>query len=118
MGNDTRQSGFQRGVLALVILGSLRRGDMHGYQLVQYINSCSSGGLSTQEGSMYPVLYRLLDQGYISDRKELVGKRRTRVIYHLEPAGAIHLQELTEEYEQVTSSVFRIIREEDKFNEP
>mgnify|MGYP003293208626 CR=1 FL=1 len=74
----------------------LRRGDMYGYELVQNTEHYSGGRLTTQEGSLYPVLYKLLDQGYISDRRVPVGKRMTRIYYHLEPAGEAHLQALRE----------------------
>ena len=73
----SRNSGpnvFQRGVMALILLSLLRREDMYGYQLVQEIERCSGGQLKTQEGSLYPVLYRLQEQGLISDRKVLVGR--------------------------------------------
>ena len=87
MGSNHNMLNFRRGVLTLVILGLLQTEDMYGYQLVQETKRRSGGKLTTQEGSLYPVLYKLVDMGMISDRKELVGKRRTRVLYHLEPAG-------------------------------
>ena len=80
-----RDNVFQRGVMALILLSLLRREDMYGYQLVQETERRSGGRLKTQEGSLYPVLYRLQEQGLISDRRVLVGKRMTRVYYHLEP---------------------------------
>lgn len=101
---------FQKGVAAMVILALLRHEDMYGYQLVQEMDRRSGGKLSTQEGSLYPVLYRLQEQGYISDRRLLVGKRMTRIYYHLEPAGEAWLRELIAEYESVTDGVFQIIR--------
>ena len=85
---------------------------MYGYQLVQETERASGGRLTTQEGSLYPVLYRLQEQGLVSDRRELVGKRMTRVYYHLEPAGEEKLRELTADYEAVTAGVFAIIRGE------
>ena len=103
------QALFRRGVTALVILGLLKREDMYGYQLVQETARVSGGKLTTQEGSLYPVLYRLLEQGYISDRRVPAGKRMTRIYYHLEPAGQVHLEELTREYRETTEGVFRII---------
>lgn len=117
MGNDNNQVNFRRGVLSLVILGLLKQEDMYGYQIVQETERRSGGKLTTQEGSLYPVLYKLLDMGMISDRKELVGKRRTRVIYHLEPPGEAYLQKLTMEYEEVTQGVFQIIRWEGRKDE-
>ena len=109
MGNDAGQGSFRRGVMSLVILSLLKKEDMYGYQLVQETERSSGGRIVTQEGSLYPVLYKLLDQGLISDRRVLVGKRMTRVYYHLEPAGAQRLEELIREYEEVTQGVFSII---------
>lgn len=102
--------GFQRGVMTLVILGLLAKEDMYGYQLVQETERESGGAIVTQEGSLYPVLYKMVDQGLISDRKVQVGKRMARVYYHLEPPGKQRLVELTREYEAVTHGVLQIIR--------
>lgn len=110
MGNDNGQASYRRGVMSLVLLSLLKREDMYGYQLVQEIERSSSGRIVTQEGSLYPVLYRLLDQGLISDRKVQVGKRMKRIYYHIEPAGEEILRELIAEYEQITQGVFQIIR--------
>ena len=110
MGVEKSQNNFQRGVMSLVILALLKREDMYGYQLVQETEKSSGGRLMTQEGSLYPVLYKLLDQGLISDRKVQVGKRMTRVYYHLEPAGEERLKELILEYEEITKGVLQIIR--------
>ena len=117
MAMDNGQLNFQRGVMSLVILALLKREDMYGYQLVQQLQSASGGRLSTQEGSLYPVLYKLQEQGLISDRRVLVGKRMTRVYYHLEPEGAVRLEEMIQEYENVTRGVFTIIHKEDENHE-
>ncbi len=109
---DNSQNLFRRGVHSLVILALLKQEDMYGYQLVQETARRSGGKLVTQEGSLYPVLYRLLDQGLISDRRVIVGKRMTRVYYHLTPAGEARLQELIREYEDTAQGMFRIIHGE------
>lgn len=109
---EPMQGNYRRGVMSLVILSLLKREDMYGYQLVQETERASGGKLTTQEGSLYPVLYRLQEQGYVSDRRELVGKRMTRVYYHLEPTGETKLRELIAEYETVTAGVFAIIKGE------
>ena len=112
MAADNAQASFRRGVLSLVILALLKREDMYGYQLVQETSKSSGGRIATQEGSLYPVLYRLLDQGLISDRKVQVGKRMTRIYYHLEPAGEVRLSELIREYTQTSQGIFQIIEKE------
>ena len=100
---------YQRGVITLVILSLLSQEDMYGYQLVQEMAQQSGGVLNTKEGSLYPILYKLLDQGYVSDKKVLVGRRMTRVYYHLEPQGKAYLQALTEEYRTVVQGVQGIL---------
>ena len=112
MGSDSGQSHFRRGVMSLVILALLKKEDMYGYQLVQETEKISGGRIVTQEGSLYPVLYKLQDQGLISDRKVQVGKRMTRVYYHLEPEGEARLLELIREYRQITQGIFLIIGED------
>lgn len=73
----------------------------------------SNGSIITQEGSLYPVLYKLEESGLISSQKVLVGKRMTRVYYHIEPAGSEHLQRLILEYNAVTEGMFRIIHDQE-----
>ena len=93
MASDNAQSSFRRGVMSLVILALLKKEDMYGYQLVQETIRASGGRIATQEGSLQ------------------VGKRMTRIYYHLEPAGEVRLQELIHEYEQITQGVRMIVEE-------
>lgn len=113
MTRDTSQSNYRRGVMSLVILSLLREENMYGYQLCQEIARLSGGRLTIQEGSLYPVLYRLQDQGLISEERVLVGKRMTRNYYHLEQAGHERLSEMQAEYEELTAGVFAIIHREE-----
>lgn len=113
---DNNQSNFRRGVASLVILALLKREDMYGYQIVQETAKSSGGKLTTQEGSLYPVLYKLEEQGLISEKRVLSGKRMTRVYYHLEPAGEEKLKQLIQDYEDTTQGVLRIVYGGEKEN--
>lgn len=99
----------KRGTIELVVLSLLNDSDMYGYQISQELSSRSNGRYSLQESSMYPTLYRLLDKGFISDRQELVGRRRTRIYYHLEPSGKEYLKKIREEYLSLCSGVLAIL---------
>lgn len=103
---------LKRGTIELVILSMLRGGDKYGYQIVQEIFTKSKGVYDLQEGSTYPSLYRLQERGLISDRKELVGKKRTRVYYHLTEAGEKYLEKLIKEYRAVTEGIDLIVKGE------
>ena len=120
MSIDREQSNFRRGVMSVVILSLLKKEDMYGYQLVQEIALQSGGQLTTQEGSRYPVLYKCLDSGLISDKRVQVGKRMTRIYYHLEPAGAEKLAELRQEYLDIVHGVLQIVEggKSDAHSEP
>lgn len=111
MKNEGLQTHFKKGVTTLCILSLLRRGEMYGYELVQATERISGGKLVLQEGTLYPVLYRLQEQGYVADRKVLVGKRMTRVYYRLTPEGDRYLSQIREEYEQISEGARRIIEE-------
>jgi PadR family transcriptional regulator PadR len=89
---------FKKGTVEMMLLQLLSESDMYGYQLSQTISARSGGAIEVPEGSMYPTLYRLMDSGYISDRREQVGRRQTRVYYHIEPPGRARLAEMRAEY--------------------
>ncbi len=89
---------FKRGTIEIMLLTILEKEDMYGYQMCKELEQKSKGFFVLQEGSMYPTLYRMTERGYISERKELVGKRRTRVYYHLEKSGKEYLAEIKKEY--------------------
>lgn len=58
---------------------------------------------------MYPTLYKLIDNNFITDYKKTVGKRMTRVYYHLEESGEQRLEELVEDYLEVTEAIHKIM---------
>lgn len=109
MANANARNNFKKGVTALLILTFLQEGDMYGYQISQTLLERSDGEFSIPEGSLYPALYKLIEQGYISDHKELVGKRMTRVYYHLENSGREHLEQLTADYWFVRNNIEKIL---------
>lgn len=89
---------LKRGVTELVLLSLLAQRDMYGYEMSQELQTRSGGKFILQESSMYPTLYRLEDKGYITVTKQQVGRRRTRMYYHLEPSGRDYLQSSVAEY--------------------
>ena len=99
----------KRGSVELLLLTLLQNEDMYGYQLAQELESRSGGRYSLQESSMYPILYRMMDKGLISDKQVLVGKRRTRVYYHLEDKGREYLTQIRAEYLTLCKGILQIL---------
>ena len=61
------------------------------------------------ENTLYPTLYKLMGNKMISDREVPVGKRRVRVYYHFEEEGKQRLQDLLEDYNQITVGISQIL---------
>ena len=102
--NDIEEN-LKRGILEMLILRMLSDEDMYGYQMINEMNMRGKGLIDIKEGSLYGPLYRLIDKNYISENKILVGKRRTRVYYHLEPLGAEYLNTIIDVYSKVIEGV-------------
>lgn len=100
---------FKKGSIEMLTLLMLQERDIYGYQLIQMLSDRSNGKLTVQEGSLYPLLYRMVDSGYISGRDVTVetrhGRKRNRVLYHLEPSGRVRLSELKAEFDQVQEGI-------------
>lgn len=107
--SNNTQNNFKKGATALIILLFLKEGDMYGYQIAQLMKERSDGDFTVPEGSLYPALYKLIEQGFVSDEKRQVGKRLTRVYYHLEDRGRQHLDLLLKDYYTVRNGIDRII---------
>lgn len=107
--SDNNQFNFKKGATVLVILALLKTGDMYGYQISQTMDEMSNGLFTLQEGSLYPILYRLSEQGLISDHRIQVGKRMTRVYYHIESAGIEHYESLMKDYKMINDGIELII---------
>ena len=106
-----KRNSFKKGTIELLTLAILQDGDCYGYQITQSICDKSNGIITVTEGALYPILYRLVDKGYLTDYKKPAGKRLMRVYYHLEEAGIIYFHELLEEYNQVKLGVELILSE-------
>jgi PadR family transcriptional regulator PadR len=78
---------LKKGSAEFLILSLLEAEARHGYELQKLIESRSKGVISFHVASLYPLLYRLEDRGWIVGRwVEKAGERRRR-FYRLTPAG-------------------------------
>lgn len=83
--------------------------EMYGYELVKAMDERSEGMFSLPEGTIYPVLYRLEEQGLVQQRAVRVGKRMNRYYYSLTDAGRVFYEALLREYKAVQKGVELIL---------
>ena len=73
------QKELLKGTLSSIILKLLLENDrMYGYQLSQAIKEITDGAILVKEGSLYPALFKLKDDGLVTTEEEKNGKRVRR----------------------------------------
>lgn len=94
---------FKRATSPLVVLRLLGERPMYGYELTQELKKRSGGAFTISV--LYPVLYRLEEQGYVEVVRSEVSDNRARSYYGITQRGEAYLQETWREYQRI-SSVF------------
>ena len=100
---------FINGVTELLILSLLKERDMYVYEIVKAVENHSGGMLAISQNTLYTSTYKLIGEGMLSEYTRLVGKRRTRVYYHLEKKGEEYLAQLQENYRRNMQGVENIM---------
>jgi PadR family transcriptional regulator PadR len=99
---------FKKGVLEICVLSVLARKDCYGYELVGEI----SKQIDISEGTIYPLLRRLKDEGLVSTYLQESGEGPPRKYYRLTEAGKVKGQEQHREWMQFAASVNALLEGE------
>ena len=106
---STQKPEIPYGTLDLLILRTLATmGAMHGYSLARRIEQMSDG-LRLSQGSIYPALIRIEQQGWIRTAWGISETNRTVKVYSLTPAGTRQLKVEIEKWEKTTAMVARFL---------
>jgi transcriptional regulator len=100
-----------QGTLVLLVLKTLashRR--LHGYAITTHIQRVSADLLRVEEGSLYPALHRMEQQGWLRSEWGVTEKNRDARFYALTPAGRRQLAIEEESWARLTDGVRRVLR--------
>lgn len=100
---------FKKGVLELIVLESVRRKDMYGYELVEEVSEV----IDVNEGTIYPLLKRLTNERYFETYLRESSEGPPRKYYHLTAAGILYLEKLTADWEEFQARVNGFIKGEE-----
>lgn len=103
------KSDLLQGTLDLLILKTLAGGPMHGWGVAQKIHVLSEDVLQVNQGSLYPALHRLEQQGLIAAQWGASENNRQAKFYELTRAGRKQLAEETKNWERMAGAVARIL---------
>jgi transcriptional regulator len=98
------------GTLDLLILKSVSLGRLHGYGVLLRIQQITGGALQVQQGTLYPALYRLEQQGLIDAEWGTSENNRRAKFYRLTPAGRGRLAEETAAWNRFAGAVGAALR--------
>jgi PadR family transcriptional regulator, regulatory protein PadR len=100
-----------QGTLDLLVLKSLAsRGRMHGYGITIHIQQIAGETLRVEEGSLYPALHRMSQEGWIRAEWGVSENHRKARYYSITPEGRDQLAAEEQRWAELTSAVGRLLR--------
>lgn len=100
-----------QGTLALLVLRTLAvAGPMHGYAITSHIQMVSADLLRVEEGSLYPALHRMEQDGWLRSTWGITEKNREARFYAITPKGRKQLAHEEESWGRLTEGVSRVLR--------
>jgi PadR family transcriptional regulator PadR len=99
-----------QGTLDLLVLRSLaRQGPMHGYGITMHIQTIAGAALRLEEGSLYPALHRMAQDGWISAKWGMSENNRKARYYAITAAGHKQLSAEQQRWSDLTAAVTRVL---------
>jgi len=106
----TKKNDILQGTLALLILKTLASGRrLHGYAICAHIHEISESLLRVEEGSLYPALHRMEQDGWIQAEWGVTERNREARFYTLTTAGQRQLAQEEESWRRLTGGVARVL---------
>ncbi len=99
-----------QGTLDMLILKALQLEPMHGFGISVRIRQMSDEVLLVEQGSLYPALYRLEEQGWIKAEWGVSDNNRKARFYELTAAGRKQLNAETENWARVSAAINLILK--------
>jgi len=99
-----------QGTLDLLLLKILSLEPLHGWAISQRLKQVSSEVLQVSDGSLYPALHKLEQDGLIQAEWRPTENKRRAKYYSLTPAGHDCLTRETEQWERLSSAITHVVR--------
>jgi len=109
----SRPSDLVQGTLDLLLLKIVALEPLHGWAIGQRLRQVSGNALQVSDGSLYPALHKLENEGWIrAEWKPTKNNRRAR-FYSLTRAGRRQLETETANWDRLSSAITQVVRIEE-----
>lgn len=108
----TLERELKRGTLEMIVLKLLAERQMYGYELITTLEQRGGSQFQLKEGTLYPILYRQEDAGYIEARWETADRGMPRKYYRLTESGVRQLAMLMVEWDEFSATIDRLLGKE------
>jgi len=105
MAESTVQVQLKKGALEMCVLALLARGESYAYEIASTLAS----GIGMGEGTIYPLMRRMQDDGLVDTRLVESSSGPPRKYYRLTPAGCAALAAQQREWQSFTAAVDRLL---------
>jgi PadR family transcriptional regulator, regulatory protein PadR len=105
MGMLKRKNDILQGTLALLVLKTLEQGPMHGWGITLHIQQTSKEVLRVEEGSLYPALHRMEQDGWITAEWGASENNRRARYYRLTSKGCKQLGVEEESWQRLMEAI-------------
>ena len=102
---------IRKGCTETLLIGLLRDGPMHGYEMAKEIERRSRGYFKLKHSTLYPILHKLEKRGLLRGSWQSPAEGRPRKHYSLTPAGAAYHEQNTSDWRELFAAVQTLIPE-------
>ncbi len=103
------KSELKKGSTATLVLRLLSEGPMYGYQIAREIERRSEGYFDCKEGTLYPALHKLEQEGLVRSEWRMAGEARRRKYYMITDEGRRALREAVGEWHTFSRRILALI---------
>lgn len=98
-----------KGTVPILLLEILSRGEAYGYELCKEIASRSDGVLEFGQGTIYPLLYKLEDKGWVSSERKPTPGGKERRYYSITDSGRKELELSKQTWEETSLAIGKVL---------
>jgi len=109
MAKDPISSEMKKGSLQLCVMSLLDQRPMYGYEMIRTLRESSLGYFDLKEGTLYPILYRMVDRDILKHEWRQAGDRPPRKYYSMTQKGRTQLARTRSEFEKMVAASRKVL---------